>query len=72
MRLAWHLGNRHLPTEIRHEFLRIRPDCVIEDILRSFGADLSALRTAFQPEGGAYGQHGHHHDDNEKEHHPHD
>src|SRR5215470_15729608 len=56
MRLAWHLGNRHLPTEIRHEFLRIRPDCVIEDILRSFGADLSALRTAFQPEGGAYGQ----------------
>src|SRR5215813_14837541 len=26
VRLAWHLGNRHLPTEIRHGFLRIRPD----------------------------------------------
>ena len=24
MRLAWHLGNRHLPTEIRDRILRIR------------------------------------------------
>src|SRR4029077_17733175 len=30
MRLAWHLGNRHLPTEIRNQVLRIRPDHVIE------------------------------------------
>src|ERR1700745_3441995 len=31
MRLAWHLGNRHLPTEIQNQVLRIRPDHVIED-----------------------------------------
>lgn len=68
MRIAWHLGNRHLPTEIRDRFLLIRPDHVIEDMLRGFGADLQKLQTAFQPEGGAYG-HGHHH----RHHHgPHD
>lgn len=68
-RLAWHLGNRHLPTEIREDFLRIRPDHVIEDMLRSFGANLLRKRSTFQPEGGAY-VHGHSHD--EKEHHDHD
>ena len=72
VRLAWHLGNRHLPTEIRHEFLHIRPDHVIEDMLRGFGADLVTIRAAFQPEGGAYGGHGHHHHDDEKEHHHHE
>ena len=37
MRLAWHLGNRHLPTEIRDHVLLIRPDHVIEDMLRGLG-----------------------------------
>src|SRR6201996_2929770 len=53
-RLAWHLGNRHLPTEIRPTSLRIRPDHVIEHMLKSFGAVLLKTRGAFQPEGGAY------------------
>jgi urease accessory protein len=61
MRLAWHLGNRHLPTEIRSQVLRIRPDHVIEDMLHGFGADLVKVQAAFQPEGGAYSDHGHHH-----------
>ena len=60
MRLAWHLGNRHLPTEIRNQVLRIRPDHVIEDMLHGFGADLVKLQVPFQPEGGAYSGHGHH------------
>jgi urease accessory protein len=60
-RLAWHLGNRHLPTEILPERLRIRYDHVIEDMLRGLGARLSRRRAPFQPEGGAYGGH-HHHD----------
>lgn len=68
MRLAWHLGNRHLPTEIQDSLLRIRPDHVIEDMLRGFGAILQKARVAFQPEGGAYG-HGHQH---EHHHGPHD
>ena len=70
VRLAWHLGNRHLPTDIRDQVLRIRPDHVIEDMLRGLGADLANLQAPFQPEGGAYGhshshnldEGGHHHD----------
>jgi urease accessory protein len=60
-RLAWHLGNRHLPTEIRDHVLRIRPDHVIEHMLHGFGAELEKVQAPFQPEGGAYGDHGHHH-----------
>jgi urease accessory protein len=64
VRLAWHLGNRHVPTEIRSQVLRIRPDHVIEDMLRGFGATVVTLQAAFQPEGGAYSGHAHgnHHD----------
>ena len=67
IRLAWHLGNRHLPTEIRDHILLIRPDHVIEEMLLGFGADLHNVKTAFQPEGGAYG-HGHHHKHHHEEH----
>ena len=69
VRLAWHLGNRHLSTEIRDRVLRIRPDHVIEDMLRGFGADLAKVHAPFQPEGGAYGDHGHHHNHNHDGHH---
>jgi urease accessory protein len=58
-RLAWHLGNRHVPTEIRGDALRIRPDHVIEDMLRGLGATAVKLQAAFQPEGGAYTDHRH-------------
>jgi urease accessory protein len=68
-RLAWHLGNRHLPTEIRDDILRIRPDHVIEDMLRGFGAGLVKVQVSFQPEGGAYGGNGHHHDHADGGHH---
>ena len=65
VRLAWHLGNRHLPTEIRHDALLIRPDHVIEDMLSGFGAILKKIEAPFQPEGGAYGGHNHHHSHDE-------
>jgi urease accessory protein len=68
MRLAWHLGNRHLPTEIRNQVLRIRPDHVIEEMLHGFGADLVKVQAPFQPEGGAYSGHGHHHNHYENGH----
>jgi len=57
VRLAWHLGNRHVPTEICGGALRIRPDHVIEDMLRGLGATVVKLHAAFQPEGGAYSDH---------------
>jgi urease accessory protein len=62
MRLVWHLGNRHLPTEIRNQVLRIRPDRVIEDMLHRFEADLANMEAPFQPEGGAYSGDGHRRD----------
>ena len=58
VRLAWHLGNRHLPTEMDEAVLRIRPDHVIETMLERFGAVLLRTQAPFQPEGGAYGGHG--------------
>jgi|SRR5215467_7839231 len=72
MRLAWHLGNRHLATEIRNESLRIRPDHVIEDMLLGFGAALVKRQTPFQPEGGAYSSHGRQQEDNGHRHHEHE
>ena len=69
VRLAWHLGNRHLPTEIRDQVLRIRPDHVIEHMLDGFGAELRKVQAPFQPEGGAYGDHGHDHNHGDGGHH---
>ena len=68
MRIAWHLGNRHLPTDICGQLLRIRPDHVIEDMLHHFGADLRKVEVPFQPEGGAYNDHGHAHHANDAHH----
>jgi urease accessory protein len=65
-RIAWHLGNRHLPVEIRGKKLRIRRDCVIADMLRGLGARLVEIEAPFEPEGGAYSNldytHHHRHD----------
>jgi urease accessory protein len=61
-RIAWHLGNRHLPTEIGEGVIRLRPDHVIEAMLVQLGADVAQVSAPFQPEGGAYGgdtSHGH-------------
>ena len=72
LRIAWHLGNRHLPTEILTDALRIREDHVILDMLRQMGARTALIEAPFHPEGGAYGQgrtHGH---DHGQGHHHHD
>lgn len=61
MRLAWHLGNRHVPTEINGPVLRIRPDHVLEEMLVNLGGTARRVTLPFQPEGGAYGDHGHEH-----------
>jgi urease accessory protein len=59
-RIAWHLGNRHCPAEIHADRLYIRPDHVIEDMLRGRRATLTPVRRPFDPEGGAYAN-GHSH-----------
>jgi urease accessory protein len=68
-RVAWHLGNRHLPTMIDGQRLLIRRDHVIEDMVRGLGATIAHVEAPFDPEGGAYaGGHGHHHDDDHHRH----
>src|SRR6202790_3918304 len=54
VRLAWHLGNRHLPTQIMPKGLRIRRDHVIEAMVQGLGARIIEIEAPFDPEGGAY------------------
>jgi urease accessory protein len=61
VRLAWHLGNRHLPTQITARGLRIRRDHVIEAMVQGLGARIIEIEAPFDPEGGAYAGSGHGH-----------
>ena len=54
VRLAWHIGNRHIPAQIMPKALRIRGDHVIEEMLRGLGAAVVEIEAPFDPEGGAY------------------
>ena len=74
VRIAWHLGNRHLPVQLLGAHLRIRRDHVIADMVRTLGGHVLEIEAPFDPEGGAYaGGHAHAHDDDEDGHaHPHD
>lgn len=63
-RIAWHIGNRHLPMQVLgNGNLRIRADHVLADMLKGLGAEVQELESAFSPEPGAYatGGHGHEH-----------
>jgi urease accessory protein len=70
LRLAWHLGNRHLPVQIVAGRLRIRRDHVIEAMVEGLGGKVRPVEAAFDPEGGAYLQA--HHDHHDHKHHAHD
>jgi urease accessory protein len=61
VRVAWHLGNRHLPTQIIPKGLRIRRDHVIEAMVKGLGARVIEIEAPFDPEGGAYAVGGHAH-----------
>jgi urease accessory protein len=74
VRVAWHLGNRHLPTQIVGRGLRIRRDHVIEDMVKGLGARVIEIEAPFDPEGGAYAAQepaGHAHDHSAHGHHDH-
>ena len=64
IRVAWHLGNRHLPTQLMPKGLRIRRDHVIEAMVKGLGARVIEIEAPFDPEGGAYAgaAHGHAHE----------
>jgi urease accessory protein len=86
-RIAWHLGNRHLPSQIFPKSIRIRRDHVIAEMAKQLGAKVIEIEAPFDPEGGAYEgggthshgdhghdhhNHGHGHDHNGHGHHHHD
>jgi urease accessory protein len=76
-RIAWHLGNRHLPTQFDGGLILIREDHVIEEMLKGLGVEIRRVLKAFDPESGAYGQtgahdHGHDHDHDHDHGHSHD
>ena len=77
-RLAWHLGDRHVPIQIMERKLRLKRDPSIEALLGSLGAKVIAIDAPFEPEGGAYeasaGGHNHYHghEQHGHDHHGHD
>ena len=73
VRLAWLLGDRHLPVEILPYRLRLRRDPALEALLTSAGGKVRAIDAPFSPEGGAYaiGSVSHDHHDHGHDHHHH-
>lgn len=63
VRIAWHLGNRHLPAQFLAGRIRIRADHVIAAMVQGLGGHVESLAATFDPESGAYaGDHHHSHD----------
>ena len=60
-RAAYHLGNRHVPIELKPDHLKIEPDHVLADLLRAMHLTVNEVSEAFEPEGGAYSAGGHTH-----------
>ena len=61
LRAAYHLGNRHVPIELKPDYLQIEPDHVLADMLRAMHLIVREDTLAFEPEGGAYSAQGHAH-----------
>lgn len=59
-RAAYHLGNRHVPIELQPDHLKIEPDHVLAEMLNRMHLIVSAVNEPFEPESGAYGDHGGH------------
>jgi urease accessory protein len=59
IRAAYHLGNRHVPIELKPDHLQIEPDHVLADMLRAMHLIVTETQAGFEPEAGAYGQEGH-------------
>jgi urease accessory protein len=78
-RLAWHLGDRHVPIQVLTNRIRMRRDAALEAMLAALGARLTAIEAPLEPEGGAYAahaghdhHHGHDHDHGHGHGHDHD
>ena len=54
VRIAWQLGNHHLPMQIAGKKIRMRANAEIAAVLVGLGAKTVAIEAPFDPEGGAY------------------
>ena len=59
VRAAYHLGNRHVPIDLKPDHLKIEPDHVLADLLRAMHLIVREDTMAFEPESGAYSAQGH-------------
>lgn len=57
-RACYHLGNRHAPLQIQPGEIRYQRDHVLDDMLRGLGLMPEFAELPFEPEPGAYGEHG--------------
>ena len=57
-RACYHLGNRHTPLQILEGELLYQHDHVLDEMLRGFGLHADFAERPFEPEPGAYGEHG--------------
>jgi urease accessory protein len=71
IRIAWHLGNRHLPVQLLDNRIWIRADHVIGAMVRGLGGQFDRVQAPFDPEAGAYAGEGHHHDHHDDDDHRH-
>ncbi len=62
LRIAWHLGNRHLPLQVSGDCLLVRDDHVIAELVEYLGGHVARLAAPFEPEAGAYAAEPHVHD----------
>ncbi|MFA0084801.1 urease accessory protein UreE [Vibrio sp. 10N.261.51.F12] len=63
-RVAYHLGNRHVPLQVHAGWVRYQHDHVLDEMVVGLGAEVTSEIEPFEPEGGAYGGSsggGHHH-----------
>jgi urease accessory protein len=60
-KVAYHLGNRHVPVEVGEGYLHIAEDHVLERMVEGLGAKVTRMTAPFEPEAGAYGGVGHEH-----------
>ena len=64
-RIAYHVGNRHVPLQVEADHLLMLPDHVLRAMVEGLGGKVTEVLCGFEPESGAYGHsHVHHsHDD---------
>jgi urease accessory protein len=64
MRLAWQIGNRHMPAEIAADAIYVAEDHALAELVRGQGGTATAVLRPFRPESAAHAHdcgHDHHH-----------